>query len=160
VSSEDQRLADLATELNSIAIHLTRRLRRQDEALGVSAARLSALSVLVFGGPHTLGSLASDEQVTPSTMSRVVDGMVSEGLAERRIDEADGRVVWVHATAKGRRVMYRGRDRRVESLVAELRGLAPDALTTLERAAETLRGLERPESADVPEAPRGPHSDP
>ena len=150
---DDRRLADLATELNSIAIHLTRRLRRQDEALGVSATRLSALSVIVFGGPHTLGDLASNEQVTPSTMSRVVDGMANEGLAERRTDEADGRVVWVHATAKGRRLMSRGRDRRVESLVEELRGLTPDELATLERAAATLRGLEGLESADVPEEP-------
>ncbi|MDP6606408.1 MAG: MarR family transcriptional regulator [Dehalococcoidia bacterium] len=152
---DDARLSALATELNSVAIHLVRRLRRQDEALEVTAARLSALSVLVFGGPHSLGELASDEHVTPSTMSRVVDGLEAGGLAERRADRGDGRVVWVHATAKGRRLMYRGRDRRVGSLVDELRELSPDDLVALERAAATLRGLEGPEDGDVPEEPAG-----
>lgn len=38
-----------------IAIHLLRRVRRQDTVSGLSAARLSALSVLVFGGPTSVG---------------------------------------------------------------------------------------------------------
>ena len=50
---------DLADGLHSAAIHLLRRLRRQDDASGLSAPQLSALSVIVFGGPITLGALAT-----------------------------------------------------------------------------------------------------
>src|SRR5436190_1108590 len=48
-----------ATRLHSAAIHLLRRLRREDDASGLSAPRLSALSVIVFGGPLSLGALAA-----------------------------------------------------------------------------------------------------
>ena len=44
----------IADRLHSAAIHLLRRLRREDATSGLSAPRLSALSVIVFGGPLTL----------------------------------------------------------------------------------------------------------
>ena len=43
----------IADRLHSAAIHLLRRVRQQDTATGEGPARLSALSVLVFGGPMT-----------------------------------------------------------------------------------------------------------
>ena len=55
----------MADRLHSAAIHLLRRLRVEDEALGISAPRLSALSVLVFAGPRRVGELAEAEQVEP-----------------------------------------------------------------------------------------------
>ncbi len=64
----------VADRLHSAAIHLLRRVRKQDAATGEGPARLSALSVLVFGGPMTLGQLAAAEQVKPPTMSRIVPG--------------------------------------------------------------------------------------
>ena len=140
------RAEAIATELNSVAIHLVRRLRREDEALGVGAARLSALSVLVFGGPHTLGQLAVDEQVTAPTMSRIVAALAADGLVARRPDAKDGRVVWLRATAKGRRVMYRGRSRRVSRLASQLRQLDDAEFATLERASAILRRLEVPDA--------------
>ena len=55
----------VADRLHSAAIRLLRRLRREDDAMGLTAARASALSVLVFGGrPITLGALAQAEQVS------------------------------------------------------------------------------------------------
>ena len=57
----------IADRLHSAAIHLLRRLRREDATTGLSAPRLSALSVIVFGGPLTLGELANAEQVRPPT---------------------------------------------------------------------------------------------
>jgi len=39
-------------------------VRRVDESLGLGPARLSALSVVVFGGPLPLGDLAAAEQVS------------------------------------------------------------------------------------------------
>jgi len=44
----------------------------RDRESGVGPAQLSALSVLVFGGPRSLGELADAEQVRPPTMSRIV----------------------------------------------------------------------------------------
>ncbi len=72
----------VADRLHSAAIHLLRRVRKQDVATGEGPARLSALSVLVFGGPKTLGELAAAEQVKPPTMSRIVAGLARSRLIE------------------------------------------------------------------------------
>ena len=57
------RLDGPASDLNSAAIHLLRGLRATDRAAGLTPARLSALSVIVFGGPCPLGRLARAEDV-------------------------------------------------------------------------------------------------
>ncbi len=89
---------DVADRLHSAAIHLLRRLRREDDASGLSAPRLSALSVVVFGGPVTIGALAAAEQVRVPTMSRLVAALEADGLVRRKPDVDDGRVVRVAAT--------------------------------------------------------------
>jgi DNA-binding MarR family transcriptional regulator len=135
-------LESLAGELNSVAIHLVRRLRRADQSLGVPPGRLSALSVLVFGGPRRLSALADAEQVAGPTMSKIVAGLERSGLVRREPDPADARAVVLSATPQGRRLMERGRLQRVERLIAELQDLPPADLATLRRAAAILRSLE------------------
>jgi DNA-binding MarR family transcriptional regulator len=133
----------LATDLNSVAIHLVRRLRRADQSLGVTAARLSALSVLVFGGPHSLRALADAEQVAGPTMSKIVGALERDGLVDRAPDPADARAVVLSPTTRGRRLMERGRRQRVERLAAELDTIGSNERATLARAVRILRSLER-----------------
>src|SRR3954464_8480477 len=97
---------ELAGRLHSAALHLLRRLRRQDETMGLTPARASALSIMVFGGPVTIGSLAKAEQVSPPTATRLIIGMERDGLVRREPDPIDGRVVWLHATSKGTRTLH------------------------------------------------------
>ena len=132
----------IAFELNSVAIHLVRRLRRADASLGVTASRLSALSVLVFGGPCSINQLAAAEQVAGPTMSKLVAALEASGLVARAPDPADARAVVLRATPKGRALMERGRRQRVDRLANELRGLPSKDLATLARAAAILRALE------------------
>jgi DNA-binding MarR family transcriptional regulator len=113
----------IADQLHSAAIGLLRQLRREDDAIGITAPRLSALSVVVFVGPLTLGELATAEQVKPPTMTRIVTGLEEDGLVDRRDDASDGRLTQIHATAKGRRILAAGRARRVETLGAAVQAL-------------------------------------
>src|SRR3954464_10292919 len=101
--------ADLADRLHSAAIPLLRRLRREDDAAGLPAPQLSALSVIVFGGPITLGALAAAEQVRAPTITKLVIALENAGLVEREPDESDRRIVRVRATAKGTRLLQEGR---------------------------------------------------
>jgi len=133
----------VADRLHSAAIHLLRRLRVEDEALGISAPRLSALSVLVFAGPKRIGELARIEEVEPPTMTRLVDGLVRDGLAVRETDPDDARAVRVRATATGGRTLRRGRARRVETLRASLAGLSPAELAALGEGVEVLERILR-----------------
>ena len=131
--------ADVADRLHSAAIHLLRRVRTEDDASGLTAPRLSALSVLVFGGPRTLGALAATEQVRPPTMSVIVADLARAGLVAREPDPRDRRVVRVRATAEGERLMHEGRRRRTAWLAARLAALSPADLATLDRAAGDRR---------------------
>ena len=133
----------MADRLHSAAIHLLRRLRVEDEALGISAPRLSALSVLVFAGPKRIGDLARIEQVEPPTMTRLVDGLVRDGLAVREADPDDARAVRVRATPTGARTLKRGRARRVETLRTSLAGLSPTELAALGDGVEVLERILR-----------------
>jgi DNA-binding MarR family transcriptional regulator len=135
----------VADRLHSAAIHLLRRLRVEDEALGISAPRLSALSVLVFAGPKRIGELAQIEQVEPPTMTRLVDGLQRDGYVTRSPDPDDARAVRVETTARGRAAMLEGRRRRVEAFSALLAGLPQRELATLARG---VAALERALAAD------------
>lgn len=133
-------MAEVADRLHSAAIHLLRRLRRVDEAAGLSAPQLSALSVIVFGGPVRLGDLARAEQVRPPSMTRIVDELVAKGLVRRETDKDDRRVIHLSATAKGGRIMTEGRSRRVQMLADALKPLSAAERRTL---AEAVALLER-----------------
>ena len=111
--------------------------RRTSEA-GVGPARLSALSVLVFGGPQRLTDLARAEQVRPPTMTKVVTGLEAAGLARRTADPDDARAVRVEATARGHRLLVEGRRRRVERLARGLTTLLPEELDVLAHAAAVM----------------------
>lgn len=131
-------LSDTAFRLNSVAIHLVRRARTADEALGVPPGQLSTLSVLVFGGERTIAELAEAEQVTSPTITRIVDGLERAGLARRHPHPDDGRATLVRATSKGRRLMERGRQRRVDLLTSLLERLSEDEVDAVAQAANAL----------------------
>ena len=143
---------DIADRLHSAAIHLLRRLRTEDAASGLTAPRLSALSVIVFGGPITLGALAAAEQVRPPTVSRLVRGLEADGLVRVVADPGDGRVRLAEATARGRRLLQEGRERRVSRLASELAALPARDRSTLARAVEILEALLLPEGRPGPDA--------
>jgi DNA-binding MarR family transcriptional regulator len=154
VAVERNPPADLVAEhLNAAAIHVLRSLRAADARAPIGPAALSALSVLVFAGPRTVGELARAEQVRSPTMSGVLKGLESEGLVRRERVAHDARQSVVHATARGRRLMERARRARITALAARLEDLAPaerarllDATELMERVA--LAG--RPRTHDGP----------
>jgi DNA-binding MarR family transcriptional regulator len=129
----------IATDLHAVAIRLLRQVRREDDALGLTAARLSALSVLVFGGRKTLGELAAAEQVSLPTMTRIAAALAKARYVERSIDPNDRRYVYLEATRRGVALLDEGRRRRVERLSALLAELRPGELATCDRALAALR---------------------
>jgi DNA-binding MarR family transcriptional regulator len=133
----------LADALHSAAIHLLRRLRREDDATGLSPARLSALSVVVFGGPLRISDLARAEQVRTPTITPIVAALEADGLIAREPDARDARASILRATPKGRKLMAQGRARRVARLAAELRAVPAEDLGVLRRAAALMEELSR-----------------
>lgn len=138
---QESTTVQVADRLHSLAIRLLRLVRVEDTATGIGPARLSALSVLVFGGAMSLKQLAAAEQVKPPTMSRIVAGMEHDGLVRRVVLKDDRREVRLYATAKGVRILQEGRARRVAHLAERLRGLEADDIKALGRAAELMLKL-------------------
>jgi DNA-binding MarR family transcriptional regulator len=134
---------DVADRLHSAALHLLRRLRIEDDVLGVSPPRLSALSVVVYAGPLPIGALATAEGVAAPTMTRLVDGLEREGFVKRRRDPADARGVLVEATPAGKRILTRGRAQRVQTLAAGLAALSSEELREIGRGAELIERVSR-----------------
>jgi DNA-binding MarR family transcriptional regulator len=128
----------IADRLHSAAIHLLRRLRVEDKAMGLTAPRASVLSVLVFRGPVTMSALAEAEQVRRPTITRLIDGLERRGLVRRVSHADDGRVQLVEATAAGKRLLQQGRARRVERLRQGIAHLSAQDQQVLARAADLM----------------------
>lgn len=143
---------EAADRIHSAAIRLLRFVRKEDAISGLPAAQLSALSVLVFAGPQSLSALAAAEQVKPPTMSQLVSEMERKGLAKRA--PIDRRSIRVSATGKGRRLLERGRERRLARLSAALSQLPQEDVLLLRQAAEIIIAAIEP--AVSPCAPRNP----
>jgi DNA-binding MarR family transcriptional regulator len=141
VSVRNAGLDDVASNLNSAAIHLFRGLRATDRTAGLTPARLSALSVVVFGGPCTLGRLARAEDVAGPTMTRIVDGLVDLGLAERGPHPDGANMVLIAPTPAGIAVMHRARQARLDVVAAALQRLPAAERRAIVAAAGALRSL-------------------
>jgi DNA-binding MarR family transcriptional regulator len=137
-NNKDKDLPVVADLIHGAAIRLLRYVRREDVAAGLSAPQLSALSVLVFGGPQTMSALAAAEQVRPPTMSRTVDELERKGLAERVALPGDRRVNEVRVTKAGRALLEEGRRKRLARLVQALADATPQELQALRAAAATI----------------------
>jgi DNA-binding MarR family transcriptional regulator len=136
----DQRVdpAELAARLASLSTVLQRHLARADVGDGLTRSRLSALALLVLGGPRTLGELAAAEHVRPPTMTRMVQAMESDGLVERTPHPRDGRSVVIGATAAGIEQLESGRARQIAPLAAAVSALTAGERARLEEASDLL----------------------
>ena len=134
---------NIADQLHSAAIHLLRKLRKEDEGSGLNAPRLSALSVIVFGGPITLGDLAAAEQVRPPTMTRIVNALEEQGLVLKKQNTNDGRSTLLSATSTGKKLLMEGRARRVQALAKQIAALSREQRAALQEAAEILKEIIR-----------------
>ena len=129
----------VASRLHSASIHLLRHVRAVDGESGLSPARLSALSVLVFGGPRTIGELARAEGVRSPTMTALVNQLEQEGLVRRTKGGAtDMRQVVVESTPVGVRLMRKAQQRRLDVLDGLLGGISDAELRLLDRSAALI----------------------
>jgi DNA-binding MarR family transcriptional regulator len=86
----------------------------------------------------TLGALAAAEQVRPPTMTRLIVAMEAGGLIERESDKDDRRVVRIRATAKGRRILEDGRDRRIAVIAETLAALPESDIRSIDAALDAI----------------------
>jgi DNA-binding MarR family transcriptional regulator len=141
MNSDVNSAARVAGRLNSAAIHLLRLVRAQDRTAPIGPGQLSALSVLVYGGPATVGQLARSEQVSSPTMSGLVRALEGQRLICRKPHPADRRSTVLKPTAAGRRVLEKARLQRIRSLTSRLEQLDGNELRILADAAVLMERI-------------------
>ena len=137
------RTEELAARLQSNSLRLLRLVRRDGAGRTISGPKLSVLSFLDTSGPASLASLAAAEQVQAPTMSRLVEGLVEEGLVTRETHATDRRMVQIAITEAGRSLLSDGEAERVAALAARLRRLADSERRALVRGVELMERLLR-----------------
>jgi DNA-binding MarR family transcriptional regulator len=124
-------------------MRISRELRRESRAVGVSAEQVSLLVAIKYAPGIGAGELAARERISPPAMTKHVDRLERDGLVARTQSADDRRRVGLALTDEGRRVLRRVRSRRTAWLATRLRRLTPDELAAVEAAVEPLEKLLR-----------------
>ena len=134
---------DTAARLRVAVGRLSRRLRdtAAGSEAGMTPTRISVLLTVNRDGPIRLSELAAAESLNPTMLSRIVSGLVEQGLLERNSDADDRRAAWVNATLAGRRLAKHIRGERTDAINAALEGLSVEQRGCLERALPALEAL-------------------
>ena len=129
--------SEVAALLHEQFARLTRWLRTLELPHGMTAERLSALSVI----EKRVTALADAEMVRPATMSRMITALVEEGLVKRGGDKNDGRGVLVSVTPKGRRTFQRAQELRLTRFAEVVESLSDEQLVAMRDLASALERL-------------------
>ena len=126
-----------------VAIQRLARRIRLNAAEDVPENQRSVLFTLDNHGRQSLGSLSEHECVTPPSMNRTVNALVTAGLVTRATAEDDARRIELDLSDAGRAFVDETRRRRdawftqqLEALSAEQRRVLDDAIPVLKKLAE------------------------
>ncbi len=116
-SSEADEVAD---RLRAVVGRFARALRAAQVSSALSPSQRDVLRVVVRRGPIRLASIAADEGMNLTMVSRIVSHLERESLVKRTLDPDDERVVHVASTRAGRRLAESLRRERTAVLVQAL----------------------------------------
>ncbi len=125
----------VANRLRPVLLRLSRRLRREASAFGVTGGQATLLATIENEERIGITELAAREGVSRAAMCRHVDRLQALGLVSRTpASDGDRRRVAVELTASGVRTLRRVRSHRTAWLAARLERLDARALTAIDEA--------------------------
>ncbi|CAI6030939.1 MarR family winged helix-turn-helix transcriptional regulator [Cohnella sp. JJ-181] len=137
IQNTDFDVADFALAFEE----LTRIIIRLPAKDKLSFTTLSVLHTLSRKSPMRLTELTTHEQLTQSGMTQLVTRLEQDGLVERRPDPGDGRVVQVHITEQGVRIIESRRKDRILLLTTFMEGLQPEERQSIALAISAIKRL-------------------
>jgi DNA-binding MarR family transcriptional regulator len=135
---------ELAEDLRPALLRLTRNLRRETEALGVTSHQVTLLWLVRDRPGLSLRELALEEGISAPSLSGHVDRLESAGLLRRIRSTDDRRRVGLELTDEGRTLLRRVRARRTTWLAERLAVLSDEEREQIERALPALYALLEP----------------
>jgi DNA-binding MarR family transcriptional regulator len=133
-----QTLADLLAADLTAVFGLFRSLSAPS---GMSMTAAATLATIERNGPSRLTMLAAREGVTQPAMTQLISRLEDSGLVSREADPADGRVVLVTLTEKGRTTLAKRRAGRADRLAVILAQLSAEHRAALAAALPALAAL-------------------
>jgi DNA-binding MarR family transcriptional regulator len=131
---------EVASKLRVALMRMVRRLKRETDGEH-SVSAIAALGSLNSRGPLTLSEWAEAEGVSRPSMTVLASNLLDQKLIAKEADPRDGRVVRVHITHVGARVLERSRTRRNAYLAKRLAAISSEELRILDDAATILLRL-------------------
>ncbi len=132
---------ELGERLIALVELLRRRIRPSYHATRLTAARMSALRIIIESDGTTGGQIAQAEQVTPATITRVLDGLDESGFIVREPSRRDRRIVDVNATESGRTAFREAVTSQIECLADDLAALDEKECSEVAEAMRHLEGV-------------------
>ncbi len=130
----------VAAHLRLVVARTARRLR-QEAGAGLSPSQTAALATIDRHGPLTPSELADHERIQRPTVTRLLARLEEDGLVRRAPDPRDRRSALISISDEGRALLRAVRSRKDAFLAQRLRGLDPDDVATLDRAAAILERI-------------------
>jgi DNA-binding MarR family transcriptional regulator len=132
----------VANRLRPVLLHLSRHLRRETHALGLTAGQASLLASIRGAPGIGVNELAVREGMSAPSMSGHIDRLEAMGMVARiRAESGDRRRVGLTATREGVRALDDVRRRRTAWLAQRLQKLDPADLDRIDDAVEALARL-------------------
>ena len=139
---ESRDAVEVAGRLRPVLLRLSRELRREAHAFGVTGGQATLLAVVKRERSIGLGELARLEGVSPAAMTKHVDRLERLGLVSRSPGAGgDRRRVEIAVTAEGERVLRRVRSHRTAWLATRLARLDPAGIGAIDGAIAPLTEL-------------------
>jgi len=136
--SVDDLAGSLRTELARLAYHL----RIPATKSGITPTRLAALAALARHDQGCRqGDLAIEMGISPASMTRLVDIMVTARWVLRQRDPSDARAFVLRLSDHGRSTLEGLRSEGTSRLSADIEALTDDERRTLAAAIPILRGI-------------------
>lgn len=110
---------------------------------GISGSQLWALSEIARAAGMSVNGLAERMALHQTTASNLINALVERKLIRRVRDEADQRIVRLHVTTDGKRMLLRAPGPYAGLLVDALRNLDAGPLTRLRKSLGVLIGVMR-----------------
>ena len=139
--SDGSSPAEMGERLIALVELLRTRIRPSYHTTRLTAARMSALRIIIDNDGSTGGQIAQSEQVTPATITRVLDGLDESGFIVREPSRQDRRIVDVRATEAGRAAFREAEASRIERLAGELSTLNAEERASVSEALLRLEKL-------------------
>lgn len=143
---------DLLITLYDVARMIRRRADQMARLRGTTRAQWIVLSRLARNPGMSQSELATEVEVEPITVARLIDRLEVRGLVERRHDPHDRRLRRLHLTACARPLLEEVDSLRAELNEATTQGIDPSTLACLLQALLQMKANLADELSLNPEA--------